>query len=77
MDRRRTMKNFMIFFFDFRVVLYAMVCGQLPFEDHHTPSLYKKILEGVFKVRRIRTDAYLTNPGVGSVRPNIFILGPE
>ncbi|EER14651.1 serine/threonine protein kinase, putative, partial [Perkinsus marinus ATCC 50983] len=32
------------------VVLYAMVCGQLPFEDHHTPSLYKKILEGVFKV---------------------------
>lgn len=28
------------------VILYAMVCGCLPFEDKQTPKLYKKIIEG-------------------------------
>jgi 5'-AMP-activated protein kinase catalytic alpha subunit len=28
------------------VILYAMVCGCLPFEDPDTPKLYKKILGG-------------------------------
>ena len=28
------------------VILYAMVCGFLPFEDPDTPKLYKKILSG-------------------------------
>ena len=32
------------------VVLYAMVCGFLPFEDPKTSSLYKKILAGEFKI---------------------------
>ncbi|KAF4656744.1 hypothetical protein FOZ61_006713 [Perkinsus olseni] len=31
------------------VILYAMICGQLPFEDQRTPTLYKKILNGAFK----------------------------
>lgn len=30
------------------VILYAMVCGYLPFEDPDTSSLYKKILKGEF-----------------------------
>ena len=30
------------------VILYAMVCGYLPFEDPDTASLYKKILKGDF-----------------------------
>jgi serine/threonine protein kinase len=30
------------------VILYAMVCGRLPFEDEHTPKLYKKILGGEY-----------------------------
>lgn len=30
------------------VILYAMVCGCLPFEDEETPKLYKKILNGEF-----------------------------
>ena len=32
------------------VVLYAMVCGFLPFEDPKTSNLYKKILAGDFKI---------------------------
>ena len=28
------------------VILYATICGQLPFEDKHTSELYKKILNG-------------------------------
>jgi len=30
------------------VILYAMVCGYLPFEDPDTAQLYKKILKGDF-----------------------------
>lgn len=30
------------------VILYAMVCGYLPFEDPDTATLYKKILKGDF-----------------------------
>ena len=32
------------------IILYAMVCGTLPFEDKHTKALYKKILAGDFKI---------------------------
>lgn len=32
------------------VILYALVCGFLPFEDPNTANLYKKILAGEFTV---------------------------
>ena len=32
------------------VVLYAMLCGSLPFEDDNNDKLYKKILEGKFEI---------------------------
>lgn len=32
------------------VILYAMVCGYLPFEDPDTAKLYKKILRGEFSI---------------------------
>ncbi len=32
------------------VILYAMVCGYLPFEDENTNVLYKKILKGNFEL---------------------------
>ncbi|ETO31037.1 Protein kinase domain containing protein [Reticulomyxa filosa] len=32
------------------VILYALLCGYLPFEDANTNVLYRKILEGKFKV---------------------------
>ena len=30
------------------VILFAMVCGYLPFEDSNTSQLYKKILSGEY-----------------------------
>jgi 5'-AMP-activated protein kinase catalytic alpha subunit len=32
------------------VVLFAMVCGYLPFEDPNTTALYKKIMAGDFSI---------------------------
>jgi 5'-AMP-activated protein kinase, catalytic alpha subunit len=32
------------------VILFAMVCGYLPFEDPDTNLLYKKILDGKFDI---------------------------
>jgi len=32
------------------VVLYALICGHLPFEDPETSKLYKKIMSGDYKV---------------------------
>lgn len=32
------------------VILFAMVCGYLPFEDQDTNELYKKILDGSFEI---------------------------
>ena len=31
------------------VVLYALICGSLPFEDPNTDMLYKKILQGEYR----------------------------
>jgi 5'-AMP-activated protein kinase, catalytic alpha subunit len=32
------------------IILYAMICGYLPFEDANTSILYKKIMSGEFKM---------------------------
>ncbi len=32
------------------VIMFALICGYLPFEDPDTAKLYKKILEGEFKI---------------------------
>ena len=32
------------------VVLFAMICGYLPFEDPNTTALYKKIMAGDFSI---------------------------
>jgi len=31
------------------VILFAMICGYLPFEDPNTSELYKKILAGDYQ----------------------------
>lgn len=31
------------------VILYALLCGTLPFDDEHVPSLFKKIRSGIFE----------------------------
>lgn len=35
------------------VVLYAMLCGYLPFEDPVTSNLYKKIISGDYQIPKI------------------------
>ena len=30
------------------VILYALLCGTLPFDDEHVPTLFRKIKSGVF-----------------------------
>jgi 5'-AMP-activated protein kinase catalytic alpha subunit len=32
------------------VILFALICGYLPFEDPNTANLYKKILNGEFSI---------------------------
>lgn len=32
------------------VILYALLCGTLPFDDPHVPTLFRKIKDGVFTV---------------------------
>lgn len=32
------------------VILYALLCGTLPFDDEHVPTLFRKIRSGVFSV---------------------------
>lgn len=40
------------------VILYAMLCGCLPFEDPETSKLYQKILSGEYKVpKHLSEDA--------------------
>lgn len=39
------------------IILYAMVCGYLPFEDTNNDALYKKILEGKFAVPSFVSDS--------------------
>ncbi|OMJ67048.1 hypothetical protein SteCoe_35891 [Stentor coeruleus] len=38
------------------VILFAMVCGYLPFEDPNTRKLYKKILKGVYQAPKYISD---------------------
>ena len=38
----------------FRVILFALLCGYLPFEDKNTFVLYKKICAGQYRVTFIK-----------------------
>lgn len=40
------------------IILFAMICGYLPFEDKSTPKLYEKILKGEFSIpSHVSTEA--------------------
>lgn len=40
------------------VILFAMVCGYLPFEDSNTSALYKKILSGTYTLPEFVSDEF-------------------
>ena len=37
------------------VILYALLCGRLPFDDEHMPRLLKKIQVGAFSIPTLPT----------------------
>ncbi|XP_014853473.1 PREDICTED: 5'-AMP-activated protein kinase catalytic subunit alpha-1 [Poecilia mexicana] len=52
------------------VILYALLCGTLPFDDDHVPTLFKKICDGIFF-----TPQYL-NPSVVSLLKHMLQVDP-
>uniref|UniRef100_A0A674EXK9 5'-AMP-activated protein kinase catalytic subunit alpha-1 n=1 Tax=Salmo trutta TaxID=8032 RepID=A0A674EXK9_SALTR len=52
------------------VILYALLCGTLPFDDDHVPTLFKKICDGIFF-----TPQYL-NPSVASLLKHMLQVDP-
>lgn len=53
------------------VVLYAMLCGFLPFDDPNTSALYQKIIKGEFQKPKFLSHAALTLiTGILNVNPN-------
>lgn len=38
------------------VILFALICGYLPFEDPNTANLYKKILNGDYSIPKSPSD---------------------
>lgn len=53
------------------VILFAMVCGYLPFEDPNTSALYKKILSADYKVPKF------LSPECQDMIQNILNTDPE
>jgi 5'-AMP-activated protein kinase catalytic alpha subunit len=53
------------------IILFAMICGYLPFEDPHTPTLYQKIMKQELKV-----PAFLSERGKSILR-GILHKNPE
>lgn len=45
------------------MILFAMICGYLPFEDPDTSTLYKKILAGDYKIPK-----FVSNEGKDLIR---------
>uniref|UniRef100_A0A8C9HFT3 5'-AMP-activated protein kinase catalytic subunit alpha-1 n=1 Tax=Piliocolobus tephrosceles TaxID=591936 RepID=A0A8C9HFT3_9PRIM len=52
------------------VILYALLCGTLPFDDDHVPTLFKKICDGIFY-----TPQYL-NPSVITLLKHMLQVDP-
>ncbi|KAJ3605820.1 hypothetical protein NHX12_027864 [Muraenolepis orangiensis] len=52
------------------VILYALLCGTLPFDDDHVPTLFKKICDGIFF-----TPPYL-NPAVVGLLKHMLQVDP-
>ncbi|KAL0222794.1 hypothetical protein P9112_002184 [Eukaryota sp. TZLM1-RC] len=53
------------------VILYALICGFLPFEDPSTPALYSKILSGKFTIPSfVSADASSLLRGILTVDPH-------
>ncbi|KAF7134281.1 hypothetical protein RHSIM_Rhsim08G0151900 [Rhododendron simsii] len=52
------------------VILYALLCGTLPFDDENIPNLFKKIKGGVYTL-----PSHLT-PGARDLIPRMLVVDP-
>ena len=53
------------------VVLYAMLCGYLPYEDQKTSNLYKKILAAEYSLPKF------LSPEAKDIIAKIFVTDPQ
>eukprot|EP00792_Barthelona_sp_PAP020_P007230 TRINITY_DN3127_c0_g1_i3.p1 TRINITY_DN3127_c0_g1~~TRINITY_DN3127_c0_g1_i3.p1 ORF type:complete len:565 (+),score=176.91 TRINITY_DN3127_c0_g1_i3:31-1695(+) len=53
------------------VILFALICGYLPFEDSNTSALYQKILSGRF------TIPPFVSPGARDLLRRILVVNPQ
>lgn len=53
------------------IILFAMICGYLPFEDPNTPALYKKITSGEFNIPKF------VSPSARELLIGILNVNPE
>lgn len=53
------------------IILYAMACGSLPFDDDKIPELYKKISNGVFDIPSH------VSPKLHDLLKKILVVDPE
>ena len=53
------------------VVLYAMLCGYLPYEDQKTSNLYKKILAAEYSLPKF------LSPEARDILAKIFVTEPD
>ncbi|KAL3513137.1 hypothetical protein ACH5RR_025854 [Cinchona calisaya] len=52
------------------VILYALLCGTLPFDDENIPNLFKKIKGGIYTL-----PSYLS-PGARELIPKMLVVDP-
>uniref|UniRef100_A0A7S1T1J8 non-specific serine/threonine protein kinase n=1 Tax=Tetraselmis chuii TaxID=63592 RepID=A0A7S1T1J8_9CHLO len=52
------------------VILYALLCGSLPFDDENIPNLFKKIKGGIFHI-----PTHLS-PGARDIIPRMLLVDP-
>ena len=52
------------------VILYALLCGSLPFDDENIPNLFKKIKGGIYNL-----PSHLS-PGARDLIPRMLLVDP-
>lgn len=52
------------------VILYALLCGSLPFDDENIPNLFKKIKGGIYQL-----PSHLS-PGARDLIPRMLLVDP-
>jgi len=52
------------------VILYALLCGSLPFDDENIPNLFKKIKGGIYNL-----PSHLS-PGARDLIPKMLLVDP-